>query len=128
MAGNLEERIGELIGTLKALTPAIERLEERERETENELRETSTILDGIKSDFETHKTTIWARYNSLNDAVVKLEVSVSKLSDQLEAKLAKIGETIGALTGERKTQRKVVWDIVKMVLAAALGALATKFL
>jgi chromosome segregation ATPase len=113
MSGNLEEKLGELTGTLRALTPALERLEDRQRENENELR---TAIANLK----TARSTI--------EALEKTAENLRNRLDIAQATILRIGDQVSEVLSSQKGSAKAVWDVVKIGLAAVAGALMTRLI
>lgn len=111
MTHNLEQQLGEISGQLKALVPSLERLEGRVREVESQVSADTIRLEGLRDDLTDHKAKSDIALKKLSDKTLGLRDSLRTLTDQVAA-ISKKDEGV--------SQR--VWDIVKLVLAAGIGA------
>jgi chromosome segregation ATPase len=113
MAQDLSQQLGELTGTLRLLTPALERLEDRQRENENELRTAIANLKMAGSTIEALKKTI----ENMRGRVDIAQATVSKVDDQ-----------VSGILSSQKGSARMIWDVVKIGLAAVVGALMTRLI
>lgn len=111
MTHNLEQQLGELSGQLKALAPSLERLEGRVREVESQVSAATHRLEAMKTDL--------GDYKKQNDSFIK------KLSDKtqvLRDGLRSLTDQVALLSKKDEGFSQKAWEIVKLLLAAGVGA------
>lgn len=114
---HLDEELGRLSGQLKALGPALEHMEDRERQTVSEIATLKTKGDALRKDLDELVRKISARLKEVYDRLGRLET-------------ASTGNTslLAAIEKGRVNIWKRVWDVSKILIAIVLTALATKYL
>jgi predicted nucleic acid-binding Zn-ribbon protein len=90
---NLEQRLGELSGELRALVPALERVEERVTTDQKEIASLRTEIDNIRNEIEEIKR-------------LQREENENKREDE-------------------KGDKNHIWDFIKLIVAASVGAVLT---
>lgn len=132
---NLERQIGELSGILKSLVPALERLESRMNlaettaagnavEVQHMIKQFVSFRDHMSRIIEEFKKDAADENGRQNLELKGLSKELSVVSgaiEGVEAQLAVIQKRSDGIW-------KKVWDVGKIVAAAALGALAAKYL
>lgn len=121
MGTQLERQLGELSGVLKGLTPALERLEDRQNETEQEVSAAKERIEGMRRDFEELKNRTAER---VKDLYTKCGESLSDNRDN-STKLGLIEQEVKALQKKEEGLGQKAWDIIKILLAAAVTAFVT---
>jgi chromosome segregation ATPase len=114
MTHNLEQQLGELSGQLKALVPALERLEGRVREVESQVSAATIRLEGLRTDLTEYKD--------------KTDLSIKKLTDKaggLRDSLRTLADQVARISKKDEGMSQKVWEIAKLILAAAIGAAAS---
>lgn len=124
MTLNLEERLGELTGQLKGLVPALEKLEERQRDLEKQVTTTETQLKGLQEEFKTHRDKTGGYVRDLYGRTDRCASDGKRQWDAIGA----IEKSIESAKSGKESVVQKVWDVAKIFLAALLGAyLAHKF-
>lgn len=113
---HLEEELGRLSGQLQGLAPALEHMEERERETVAKIATLQEKVNGIQSN---------------------LKELVQKISERLKGIYTRLGqlETLmnGHVTAIADIQKghdnvgKKIWRIAEIVITIVLTIIATKY-
>lgn len=122
--GQLERQMGELKGILDRLTPELARIEGRQNDTGRDVarmdQEISTqkgrvnevvgrLDDGDKA------------FELLRKEVYQLNGRMEKGNDDLARDISDIITEINVIKGSRSSTLSKLWDVVKLVIAAALG-------
>lgn len=121
---HLDEELGRLSGQLKALGPALEHMEDRERQTVSEIATLKTKGDALRKDLDELVRKISARLKEVYDRLGRLETA----STGNTSLLAAIEKGRVAIEKGRVNIWKRVWDVSKILIAIVLTALATKYL
>jgi chromosome segregation ATPase len=137
---HLEEELGRLSGQLHALAPALEHMEERERDTVAKIAILETKGDGIRRDVDQLVGKISARLRSIytrletistqsatHIGMTDLRTLYQRVGD-LETATGNLQNAVGALEKSRASVLKKVWDVSKILITIVLTALATKYL
>jgi chromosome segregation ATPase len=90
---NLETRLGELSGELRALVPALERVEERVNQGQQEIASIRTEITNIKEEI----------------TAIKLQLNEDEKNEKEDI----------------KGHKNHLWDFLKLVAAAIIGAILT---
>ena len=145
MGTNLEHELGQLNGQLKALVPALERQEERMRQSESRAAGAEARLEALRKEFDEYKVKTANRigelYKKAENAAAQIALAkgmaasaqsdVDALGDPSvgiqAAKTAaeRAQADVDAVKAARNGIGKKVWDVVKIVLGAILGGLFT---
>lgn len=117
----LEQKLGELYGILKGLTPALERLEKRQNETECEASAAKERIVGMQRELDEFKKRNEERvkdlYGKYNEALGAHRDNATRLD--------LIDKDIEALKKKEEGLGQKAWDIVKILLATAVSAYIT---
>jgi len=116
MTHNLEQQLGEISGQLKSLVPSLERLEGRVREVEAGVSAATIRLENIRTDLTTYKNQSDLSIKKLTERNQVLRESVRTLTDKMST-LSKKSDGVS----------QKIWEVVKLLLAAGIGA-ATSFI
>lgn len=108
---NLEQQLGEISGQLKALVPTIQSLDARVREVESQVSAATIRLEGLRTDLHEHKEKSDIAIKQLSTKTQGLRDSMRTLNDQVARIIKKSDGT-----------SQKVWEIVKLILAAGIGA------
>lgn len=114
---HLGEELGRLNGQLQGLAPALEHMEERERETVAKIATLQAQVHGLRKDFD--------------ELVRKLGVRLKDVYTRLGALETIANSHIAALAAIQKGRANVwkkIWDVSKILITIILTALATKYL
>lgn len=125
---NLEHQIGELTGILKGLTPALERLEERMNDVEKTNSAKQVEVQHLRQDFQTFRDQIT---KSLDDFRKKTTNETGRQAQgltRLNSDVKTNSDAISAIVKKSDGLKGRLWDIVKLLVAAGLGAVGTKYL
>lgn len=117
----LEQKLGELSGILKGLTPALERLEHRQNETEREASTAKERTEGMRRELEELKNRSAERFKDLYG---KCSDSVGDHRDN-STKIGLLEQDIKALQKKEEGLGQKAWDVIKILLAAAVTAFIT---
>lgn len=123
---NLEQKIGELSGSVDALIPLLERMEERQHEQGGNLER----LKAKQETWEKAQETLTRNRREDDREVYRRLGELEKhLDPETGRRLGEVEGAVGTLQSTLKTFKKrqdgalsKVWDIFKIVLAAVLGA------
>lgn len=108
---NLEQQLGEISGQLKALVPTIQSLEARVRDVESQVSAATIRLEGLRTDLTEHK-------DKSDVALKQLSTKAQGLRDSLRT----LNEQMTRIIKKSDGASQKIWDIVKLVLAAGIGA------
>ncbi len=124
MGTNLEHELGELNGQLKALVPALERQEERMRQTESRAAGAEARLEALRKEFDEYRKNTASRIGTL---FTKSENAGTQIQSAKTA-AEKAQADVEALKTKYEGVGKKIWDVVKIILGAVLGGLFTWWL
>lgn len=114
---NLEQQIGELTGTLRALVPALEKVEERVHLAEERAAILKTKYEALRTEFDDFRTKTGNRIAEL----YKSSSGNSTRSTTIQNGLAGVIREVNELRKARDGWLKKLWDLAKIILAAAAG-------
>jgi len=121
MGNQLEQQLGELNGVLKGLVPALERLENRQNETEREASAVGERLEGLRRIVDETKVHSGDRFKDLYE---KCNQSMKDHKDN-ETKLKIIEIDVKDLKNKSEGLGQKVWEIFKILFATAVTAFVT---
>lgn len=145
-SSNFEQELGELSGQLKALLPTLERMEARlhtaqidASAAEARNQATRKEFDDLKVKISNHLTDIYKRIdvialdtNSLKNQngnhKKDLKLSVQNAVQPVLTRVDTIEAKFTALEEKKKSIWNKVWEVVKILLAAGVGAGVSKLL
>lgn len=110
----LEQKLGELIGELRALVPALEKVEERLLKLEEKTVQTETRLQALRAEYDEFRkrvSTHMGRHYTKMEGVI--------------AENAQFATELDALKKAVASASKKVWEIVKIVALPVLAAILT---
>lgn len=114
MGANLDQQLGELSGQLKAVIPTLERLEGRQAEGDKAAAAAGAREQGLRKEFDDFRLRVSARLGEHYRRMEKLE----RDGDRTAAATA-------GLVKKSEGMMAKLWEVAKLVVAAALGGLAT---
>jgi ABC-type transporter Mla subunit MlaD len=133
---HLGEELGRLSGQLNSLAPALEHMEERERETVAKIATLETKVDAQKRDLDELVRKVSARLKEVYQRLGTVETMLTGLGPMIaEIKtkdiVMKVDVALAAIDKIEKAQANVwkkIWDVSKIVITIVLTAVATKYL
>lgn len=130
---NLEGQLGELTGYLKALIPALDRVEERQSQADRKAASAEAKHDAIRAEFNEFKLKVSNRiaelYKKLGEgATANLERKgeTEALGKEVYAVTGAIGKEISAIKAKNDGVKQKIWDLLKIVITIILTYGATK--
>lgn len=140
---NLEQDLGELRGQLDALMPTLERMEERVHTAKVEAAAAEARNQGLRKEFDELKNKVSLRlqgiYSRLENSEKennnrKNEIGSLKrdITDAVDEACGPLGIRVGeletiqaAIKDKAEGWKTKAWEVVKIMLAAGVGALVT---
>lgn len=118
MSGQLEKQLGELHGILQGLPPALNGLEKRQNETEQEVAAVVERIDGLRREFDNNQTRVSDRLNELygkcNAATTNHQNNANEIGN--------LEKDIKDLKEREKGWTDKAWDMFKILAAAGVSA------
>jgi chromosome segregation ATPase len=145
-SANFEQDLGELSGQLKALLPTLERMEARLHTAQIDAASAEARNQATRKEFDDLKIKISNRlaelYKRIDNVALEnnnlknqngnhkkdLKVSVQSAIQPVLTRVEAIEAKFTALEEKKKSIWNKVWDFVKILLAAAVGAAVSKWL
>lgn len=137
---NFEQDLGELSGQLKALMPTLERMEARLLQAQVAAAGDEARNQALRKEFDDLKLKVSNRladlYKRVSDAALEsnnlknqngflkrdIKEAVGKAFQPIQTRLTDVETKLIAIEEKKKSIWTKVWDIVKILLAAGVGA------
>lgn len=110
----LEQKLGELTGELRALVPALEKVEDRLLKLEEKTVQTETRLQALRTEYDEFRKKVSTH---MGRHYTKMEGLISE-NGKRDAELEALKKTVAGAS-------KKVWEVVKIVVLPALAAVLT---
>lgn len=143
---NFEQQLGDLSGQLKALVPTLERVEERLHQAQMDAAAAEARNQNLRKDFDELRNKVSNRLadiykqiremlvditncrNSVSNMQRDIKDRVDTASSPLSTRIGQLETYVAELKKKYESRATKVWDVVKILLAAGIGAGLTKFL
>lgn len=137
---NLEGQLGELTGHLRALVPALEKVENRQNNADQKAAGMEAKLEGIRHEFNELKLKVSNRigehYKSINELDKLLKGLENEIGDRkteiegcaLKTEVVACETRVAALEAKSDGTKQKIWDVVKILITAVLTLIGSKVL
>ena len=123
MSNRFEEKLGEIVGELRALSPSLQRMDKRLDDARDRTIRSAAEIESLRREdaafqrsFGETKNRLYARLDEIEDKV--------GMSDDSEL-ITALSSRLSSVESEQERRGKRIWDLMKIVLAGIAGALAT---
>jgi chromosome segregation ATPase len=141
---NFEQDLGELSGQLKALMPTLERMEARLLQAQVAAAGDEARSAALRKEFDDLKIKVSARLSDLYKRIENVDRENTNLKNQngslkrdikeavantaspLMTRIGDIETKLAAMEEKKKSIWIKVWEVVKILLAAGVGAVVSK--
>lgn len=139
-SGDLEREIGELSGVLKSLAPSLEKMEERVNKAQTHAAAAQATYDAFRKEFDEWKTKVSYRLadifqridllktgdlqsrNNLENLRNSVRDTIKREMNTYDLRLKGVESVIGRIKKREAGVLSKLWEIVKIVIAAVIGA------
>lgn len=125
---NLEHQIGELTGILRQLTPALERLEERMTDVEKANSAKQVEVQHLQQQFSSFRDQFSKSFEDFRKKTSNEAGRQAQNMSRINTDVKTNSEAIARIEKKSDGLKGRLWDLAKILVAAALGAAGTKFL
>lgn len=137
---NFEQQLGDLSGQLKALMPTLERMEERLHQAQIDAAAAEARNQALRREFDDLKTKVSSRLADLYKKIDGVALENNNLKNQngnlkrdireavshavgpVTARISAVETEFAAIKAKSESVWKKVWEVVKILLAAGVGA------